>query len=157
MDTLLGNKHLANWMGAWNHLERQVQDTCTRNLFVLAFWPCTVSQLLTAMSLQPDDFLVTRSFLMQNVFTLKCIRKCSAPVLSLRRVDLLASQRSCESYTVSAHAIGRALAHLLDVGSPKARILLSLPSTSLTRESALILSTARLNCRVLLSGEKISV
>lgn len=69
----------------------------------------------------------------------------------------MASQLVFANRTVSAHAIGPALAHLLEVGSPKARILLSVPSNSLTRESALILSTARLNCRVLLSEEKTSV
>lgn len=39
--------------------------------------------------------------------TLKCINRCSAPVPSLRNVE----------------AIGLALAHLLDVGSPNARIV----------------------------------
>jgi hypothetical protein len=64
--------------------------------------------------------------------TLKCMWKCVVPNLS----------------TFTECANGLALAHLLDVGSPYAMILLDGPSSSRHRESALTRSTAWLNCLV---------
>lgn len=55
------------------------------------------------------------------------------------------------------HEIGRTRAHLLDVGSPKALILVPDPRSSLARGSALILSTALLKWLILLSEENTSV
>ena len=55
------------------------------------------------------------------------------------------------------YAIGLALAHRFDVGSPKAMILLPGPSASITLGLALISSKARLKTLVLLSEAKTSV
>jgi hypothetical protein len=53
--------------------------------------------------------------------------------------------------------MGRDLLHLLKVSSPCAEICFASPRISRHRSSALILSTVRLKCTVLLSGEKTSV
>ncbi len=55
------------------------------------------------------------------------------------------------------HAIGLALLHLLNVGSPKAVIFLLSPSKSVQRESFLTWSNDLLKWAVLLSSEKTSV
>ena len=77
--------------------------------------------------------------------TLKCIMRCSVPALSFWMLDLGALYQlllllcPCTGGQLNpTYAIGRARLHLFHVGSPKARICLAGPSSSLTLESSLI-------------------
>ena len=79
------------------------------------------------------------------------------PSVWVFELGLVVSARYPMRHNLPTYAIGLFLDHLLAEGSPKALIVSSDPSNSSARGSALILSTARLKCLVLLSEEKTSV
>jgi len=83
--------------------------------------------------------------------------KCSVPYWSFRIVDLNEMLECEQPWWRESYAIGLALLHLFQVGSPYAVIFLLFPSNSVHRESFLTWSNALLKWLVLLSSEKTSV
>lgn len=84
--------------------------------------------------------------------------RCSTPRRSFVILDLNTNKHNDKvNVTCDTYAMGPALAHLPDVGSPYALIFFALPNISMHRGSFLTWSAALLNWLILLSGANTSV